>query len=71
MKDRAFVLRIVVVYSPVECERRTRMAKRYEELTISDDFMCGKAMGDKVTSRSGWICIRGIKSVCTMQRCRI
>lgn len=42
MKDRAFVLRIVVVYSPVECERRTRMAKRYEELTISDDFMFGK-----------------------------
>ena len=31
MKDRAFVLRIVVVYSPVECERRTRMAKRYED----------------------------------------
>lgn len=54
MKDRAFVLRIVVVYSPVECERRTRMAKRYEELTISDDFMFGKAMGDKVASRSGW-----------------
>lgn len=54
-----------------ECERRTRMAKRYEELTISDDFMFGKAMGDKVASRSGWICIRGIKSVCTMQRCRI
>lgn len=53
MKDRAFVLRIVVVYSPVECERRTRMAKRYEELTISDDFMFGKAMGDKVASRSG------------------
>jgi len=51
MKDRAFVLRIVVVYSPVECERRTRMAKRYEELTISDDFMFGKAMGDKVASR--------------------
>lgn len=24
------------------------MAKRYEELTISDDFMFGKAMGDKV-----------------------
>ena len=73
MKDRAFVLRIVVVYSPVECERRTRMAKRYEELTISDDFMFGKAMGDKVASRgSGWgVCIRGIKSVCTMQRCRI
>lgn len=46
------------------------MAKRYEELTISDDFMFGKAMGDKVASRSGWICIRGIKSVCTMQRCR-
>ena len=23
------------------------MAKRYEELTISDDFMFGKAMGDK------------------------
>ena len=41
------------------------------ELTISDDFMFGKAMGDKVASRSGWICIRGIKSVCTMQRCRI
>jgi hypothetical protein len=70
MKDRAFVLRIVVVYSPVECERRTRMAKRYEELTISDDFMFGKAMGDKVASRSGWICIRGIKSECTMQSCR-
>ena len=51
MKDRAFVLRIVVVYSPVECERRTRMAKRYEELTISDDFMFGKAMGDKVLCR--------------------
>ena len=44
-KDRAFVLRIVVVYSPAECERRTRMAKRYEELTISDDFMFGKTMG--------------------------
>ena len=24
------------------------MAKRYEELAISDDFMFGKAMGDKV-----------------------
>lgn len=24
------------------------MAKRYEELTISDDFMFGKAMEDKV-----------------------
>ena len=24
------------------------MAKRYEELTISDDFMFGKTMGDKV-----------------------
>ena len=24
------------------------MAKRYEELTISDDFMFGRAMGDKV-----------------------
>ena len=24
------------------------MVKRYEELTISDDFMFGKAMGDKV-----------------------
>ena len=24
------------------------MAKRYEELTISDDFIFGKAMGDKV-----------------------
>ena len=24
------------------------MAKRYEELTIADDFMFGKAMGDKV-----------------------
>ena len=24
------------------------MAKRYEELTISDDFMFGKSMGDKV-----------------------
>ena len=47
------------------------MAKRYEELTISDDFMFGNAMGDKVVSRSGWICIRGIKSVCTMQRCKI
>ena len=46
------------------------MAKRYEELTISDDFMFGKAMGDKVASRSGWICIRGIKSECTMQSCR-
>ena len=45
MKDRAFVLRFVDDYSPVECERRTRMAKRYEELTISDDFMFGKAMG--------------------------
>ena len=29
------------------------MVKRYEELTISDDFMFGKAMGDKVASRSG------------------
>ena len=48
MKDIVFVLRIVVVYSPVECERRTRMTKRYEELTISDDFMFGKSMGDKV-----------------------
>ena len=78
------------------------MVKRYEELTISDDFMFGKAMGDKVlcrdvlerlleekvgeledvqpqrssgilrvASRFVWICIRGIKSVCTMQRCRI
>ena len=27
------------------------MAKRYEELTISDDFMFGKAMGDKVLCR--------------------
>ena len=24
------------------------MVKRYEELTISDDFMFGKTMGDKV-----------------------
>ena len=24
------------------------MAKRYEELTISDDFIFGKTMGDKV-----------------------
>ena len=24
------------------------MTKRYEELTIADDFMFGKAMGDKV-----------------------
>ena len=24
------------------------MAKRYEELTIADDFMFGKTMGDKV-----------------------
>ena len=54
------------------------MVKRYEELTISDDFMFGKAMGDKVlcgilrvASRFVWICIRGIKSVYTMQRCRI
>ena len=46
------------------------MVKRYEELTISDDFMFGKAMGDKVASRSGWICIRGIKSECTMQNRR-
>ena len=41
------------------------MVKLYEELTISDDFMFGNAMGDKVVSRSGWICIRGIKSECT------
>ena len=27
------------------------MVKRYEELTISDDFMFGKAMGDKVLCR--------------------
>ena len=47
------------------------MAKRYEELTISDDFMFGNAMGDKVASRFSWICIRGIKSVSIMQRCRI
>ncbi|MBS6826389.1 MAG: hypothetical protein KH303_11140 [Firmicutes bacterium] len=46
------------------------MVKLYEELTISDDFMFGNAMGDKVVSRSGWICIRGIKSECTMQSCR-
>ena len=46
------------------------MVKLYEELTISDDFMFGNAMGDKVVSRSGWICIRGIKSKCTMQSCR-
>ena len=28
------------------------MVKRYEELTISDDFMFGKAMGDKVLCHS-------------------
>ena len=28
------------------------MVKLYEELTISDDFMFGNAMGDKVVSRS-------------------
>ena len=27
------------------------MVKRYEELTISDDFMFGKTMGDKVLCR--------------------
>ena len=57
MKDRAFVLRIVVVYSPVECERRTRMAKRYEELTISDDFMFGKVMEDKGLCRKVLECL--------------
>ena len=48
MKDRAFFLCIAVVYLLHTCERRIRMVKRYEELTISDDFMFGKTMGDKV-----------------------
>ena len=31
------------------------MVKRYEELTISDDFMFGKAMGDKVLCRDVFV----------------
>ena len=33
------------------------MAKRYEELTISDDFIFGKTMGDKVLCHDE-MCIR-------------
>ena len=39
------------------CVRRLRMVKRYEELTISDDFLFGKAMGVQGRQRAvpeGW-----------------
>ena len=38
-----------VMYSPVGSVRgEYEWVKRYEELTITDDFIFGKAMGDKV-----------------------
>ena len=48
-------LDFVSVYSPEESVRRIRMAKRYEELTIADDFIFGKVMEDKALCREGGV----------------